>query len=440
MERQPTGSERIFPINRLPRDILAEVFVQCLPKFEKWSIDLSTKHVAPLLLCSICSSWRKLVLSVPRLWQRLSLHFASYTAPGPESKTEEIIALIHEWTKRSGVLPLALSLRVVLIYGYLPGPGFQAMVEAVLGALVRYVSRWEHFHYESDFSITFPEFGDMPHLRSFSLRGGHFEDARLQISSSPMLTTLCWPLHPTASSSPSLPWHQLTHVVLGHFMTTRETLLVIQSCPMLTELEIEAYDDEDILNQLPHVVSNCLRKLVFDVGECAHLLKSLTLPGLTDMTLHFNCPMGPRVHKELLSFFTRSKCKLDRLHLVDPSFDDDQLLECLEHESCASITHLSLENMFNELMATDPILVALTDVPSSDDRDILLPELTHLEFHMCLGGSPGTLGMMLVSRCIMLDEEDQLKTVKIICPSLSPSDTVLLALAETHGLKVTLDI
>ncbi|KAF8351023.1 hypothetical protein F5887DRAFT_851114, partial [Amanita rubescens] len=63
------------PINRLPQDVLAEIFVQCLPKIEPWSSikGLSTKDVAPLLLCRICSSWRKLVLSVPRLWQRLSI-------------------------------------------------------------------------------------------------------------------------------------------------------------------------------------------------------------------------------------------------------------------------------------------------------------------------------------------------------------------------------
>ena len=441
MERLP--SERVFPINQLPRDILAEVFIQCLLKFENWSsIDsggLSTERVAPLLLCSVCSSWRNLALSVPRLWQSLFLCFSGTT---PQPETEEVITLIHEWIKRSGALPLTLSLRVVMVHGYLLGIGFPAMVEAVLGAFIQYVSRWEHFHYMNDIPITFPEFGNMPQLRSFSLRGSHLKDAKLQITSWPMLTALCWPLHPTAPSSPSLPWHQLTHLVLEHFVTARETLLVIQSCPKLTELETEAYDDEDILDQLPHgtaVVNHCLRKLVLSVGECVRLFESLTLPVLTDMTLHFNFSVGPRVHQELLSFFSRSKCKLDRLHLVDPSFDDDKLLKCLQHDSCASITDLSVEKMFSGPMVTDPILAALTHVPSSES-DILLPKLAHLEFQMCLGGSPGMLGMMLVSRCIMLDEEDQLKTVKINCLSLSPPDTVLLALAETHGLKVTLDI
>ncbi|KAF8351025.1 hypothetical protein F5887DRAFT_1068775 [Amanita rubescens] len=316
-ERPPLLSEHFFPINRLPQDVLAEIFVQCLPKIELWYSSAEgppTEDVAPLLLCSVCSSWRKLVLSVPRLWQRLSIRFANEIS---KSRTEEVIALIHGWIKRSGVLPLALSL---------VSHRSQAIVEAVLGAFVQYASRWEHFHYcctDVISAITFPEFGDLPHLRSFSLHEGCFEDAKLQISSWPMLTALSWPLNPTASSSPSLPWDQLTHLTLEHFMTARETLLVIQYCPKLTELEIDSYDDRgDIQDQPPcgiAVVNNCLRRLALIVEEsCAWLLRRLTLPVLTDMAFHFDSCV-PRVHKELLLFFTRSKCKLDRLHLKDPA-------------------------------------------------------------------------------------------------------------------------
>jgi len=137
-------------------------------------------------------------------------------------------------------------------------------------------------------------------------------------------------------------------------MTARETLLVIQYCPKLIELDIESYDDRgDFQDQLPRgiaVVNNCLQKLALIIGEsCAWLLKRLTLPVLTDMALQFDSCV-PRVHKELLRFFTRSKCKLDRLHLVDPGFDDEMLLKCLEHDSCGSITDLSLANEYIEPM------------------------------------------------------------------------------------------
>jgi len=115
------------------------------------------------------------------------------------------------------------------------------------------------------------------------------------------------------------------------------------------------------------------------------------------------------------------------------------LLKCLEHDSCRSITDLSLANEYKEPMVTDPILVALMDF-SSSGSDMVLPNLAHLEFHMCLGGSPSMLGLMIVSRCIMWDEEDHLKTVKMVCESLSRLDIVLVALAETHGLKAMITV
>ena len=90
-------------------------------------------------------------------------------------------------------------------------------------------------------------------------------------------------------------------------------------------------------------------------------------------------------------------------------------------------------------MVTDPILVALMDIPSSDS-DMLLPNLAHLEFSRCLSGSPGRLGMVLLSRCIMRDEGDRLKTVEIAQYSLPRLDIALVALAETHGLMVTLNV
>jgi hypothetical protein len=59
-------------------------------------------------------------------------------------------------------------------------------------------------------------------------------------------------------------------------MKAGDTLLAIQSCPKLTELEIRTYEDD----RPPHgiaVVNNCLRKLYLNVEEsCARFFKGLT--------------------------------------------------------------------------------------------------------------------------------------------------------------------
>src|SRR6266576_18067 len=81
--------------NRLPRDILAEIFVQCLPEVRLWPIicGSSTKDVAPLLLCNVCLMWHAVALATPRLWQTLFLGFGGGV---PKSKVkEEAVAMTH---------------------------------------------------------------------------------------------------------------------------------------------------------------------------------------------------------------------------------------------------------------------------------------------------------------------------------------------------------
>ncbi|KAF8989742.1 hypothetical protein BDQ17DRAFT_1205824, partial [Cyathus striatus] len=55
----------ISPARRLSRDILEEIFLACLPTDRNPCMS-STE--APLLLTRICSSWRSIAHSTPRLW------------------------------------------------------------------------------------------------------------------------------------------------------------------------------------------------------------------------------------------------------------------------------------------------------------------------------------------------------------------------------------
>ncbi|KAJ6562564.1 hypothetical protein B0H19DRAFT_892918, partial [Mycena capillaripes] len=55
----------ISPVRRLPLDIIQEIFVACIPTHR--NCVMSTAE-APVLLGRICSSWRVISLSTPRLW------------------------------------------------------------------------------------------------------------------------------------------------------------------------------------------------------------------------------------------------------------------------------------------------------------------------------------------------------------------------------------
>ncbi|KAF5341860.1 hypothetical protein D9611_001122 [Ephemerocybe angulata] len=59
------------PIRRLPKELLLEIFVLCLPARHQ---PVLAEWKAPLLLTRVCKSWRTLVMSAPVLWS--SLHVA----------------------------------------------------------------------------------------------------------------------------------------------------------------------------------------------------------------------------------------------------------------------------------------------------------------------------------------------------------------------------
>jgi hypothetical protein len=433
-----------FPIDQLPLEVLIQVFIQCLPEIKRWPIleSRSTKDVAPLLLCNVCSSWRQLALSTPHLWQRLFLEFTDIL---PKAKGDEVVGFTHMWIRRACELPLTLGLHIEVELLAVDLDESQAMVDVLLGALLHYSSRWEHVQFRifSFHDITFPQLGHTPCLRSFRMRRTYFWESEIPLSSCPTLTEISWPFEYSISSTPILPWHQLTRIIFGATLSSLETLNVIRSCPKLTDLRLltGAFDDPD--EPLPDevAVNDSLQTLYLGVSLiCDELLKRLTLPALTDVTVDFknvssSAGLTRKVHKGLLSFFTRSKCKLDRLQFLCCSFDHATLLECLQLDSCTSLTSLKISCARHIPMLTDPILVALTHSNFlSVDRDMLLPNLSCLSLERCFGGSPGILGRMILSRC--MGKEDRLQNLDIRFLDLEECGMLLIGQGMILGLKI----
>ena len=184
------------------------------------------------------------------------------------------------------------------------------------------------------------------------------------------------------------------------------------------------------------VINRSLRGLQLQVYEiCNPLLERLTLPALTNISFDFVFPSVtpvPGFQEELLNFLSRSKCKLNKLVLEECGFEDVELLECFEHDSCASLMDLRIVNIRNAPMFSDAVLIPLTDMPSAGNN-VLLPKLTHLSLNSCLGGSPSRLGAMILSRRIPFHKQDQLRHEY---RELDERDICLLQLAESLELEV----
>ncbi|KAF8202976.1 hypothetical protein BJ912DRAFT_896263 [Pholiota molesta] len=89
-------------IRLLPIEITAEIFQACIATFNMDDV-MDTHEFVPLLLGSVCSSWRRIAWSSPNLWSSLTLRLNT-------SNIHTQIMLLDEWLSRSGDLPLSIRL------------------------------------------------------------------------------------------------------------------------------------------------------------------------------------------------------------------------------------------------------------------------------------------------------------------------------------------
>ncbi|KAJ8095576.1 hypothetical protein PM082_023106 [Marasmius tenuissimus] len=104
----------LSPFRRLPADIWRLIFVKTLPENILGLCTRTTKS-SPLLLTTICRSWREIALSTPSLWNSIHIHFP--IVESSETPNPDCIARLHErkeclkaWLDKSGCLPITVSL------------------------------------------------------------------------------------------------------------------------------------------------------------------------------------------------------------------------------------------------------------------------------------------------------------------------------------------
>ncbi|KAJ7767056.1 hypothetical protein DFH07DRAFT_1012114 [Mycena maculata] len=87
------------PILTLPVEIIAHIFVDCLPD----ALSAPHQSFAPMLLAYVCQKWREISLQTPVLW-------SSFRAEFKYEANLNFERLVQEWLRRSGTAPLNLAL------------------------------------------------------------------------------------------------------------------------------------------------------------------------------------------------------------------------------------------------------------------------------------------------------------------------------------------
>jgi hypothetical protein len=439
-----------FPINRFAREILTEIFWNCLPKVMDPAGWMSNSN-APRLLCRVCLLWRSIVLDTPKIWTTVAITIRNLRRDPQVGRQ-----VINTWLEWSRNLPLGLY----LIYGPMNFSRTGAtLLDTILSIFYSHSSRWQHIflHLPHAPTLSFPQL-NAPLLQSFMLLGTWDKDENellpLPFSNSPHLKQLHWPFPIDLPANPHISWSQITNLRISSGMTFFTALEVIRLCPKLEKFDVDvataAFNagidrvDDSRLPLNPVVESRslwALKFLVFD--DCSPLLNSLTLLEMKDFTLEVFImdEMGdnePRQmlldeHQAFLGPLTHLGCQLDKLKLGHCAFNSPAILECLEHQSLETIQALTIANLYNQHILKDDVLIRLDS--SSPSSRPLLPKLTHLTFELCLATSPGTLGKMVHSPRFSWKEHgiEQLKSLSIV-GKLKEEDTDLINKVVSDGL------
>ncbi|RXW19308.1 hypothetical protein EST38_g6535 [Candolleomyces aberdarensis] len=134
------------PIHGIPIDILQSIFEQCVNEpvpFASTELDTDpmSPSFCPTLLTFVCSSWRRVALDCPSLWDKPYIFLPEQRSGISYVRWIEILKnyaqLIRLWLSRAGVRPLTIAISSP--YGLETNEGFHAVQQVIIS----FSSQWK---------------------------------------------------------------------------------------------------------------------------------------------------------------------------------------------------------------------------------------------------------------------------------------------------------
>ncbi|KAJ7467481.1 hypothetical protein FB451DRAFT_1560684 [Mycena latifolia] len=285
----------ISPARRLPLDVVQEIFVACLPAHRNC---VMSAVEAPVLLGRICSSWRSLSLSIPRLWSRLHVvepkSYPELADVPSKEKLAQRLEATKMWLGRSGQCPLSLSVQCAF-----DSTGTESDTQ-ILQVLFPFASRWEHITLTVDPSIlAHLTEADVPMLKSVELKptGDAVEWGSLKfLRGLAIYSVKTLAMNFTPSKVP-LRWERLTDLTIrmmvwDDFMTSEAALQIFSQCPQLRTCRLDIGNGPDLSSRatesifkLPFLHTLELQSYGTLSLMIPELFNRLSLPQLQNLTL-----------------------------------------------------------------------------------------------------------------------------------------------------------
>jgi len=321
-------SAQHHPIDKLPPELLGEIFMRCLPQ-RCWKPHSPKVHEAPMLLCQICSYWRELALSLPMLWSSFSANLGHRIRAGH-------VSLIQSWIERSCDQPLFLDLDL---------RSSDSLMSCMLRLYLANMHRWGN----AAFSIDDSSVGDLlaisegnTHLlESFGINASECTTKAINEISSiflsfPNLRRLRWYGNSTPTALLGMSFSTLTHIKLLCPLPLNECIRFIARCLQLRDIELDDVEPSSASLTLPIVTLPHLASLYVKNGV-SELLDHFTLPSLRSLNF-------PRLNLQTFeNFVSRSSCKLESFYLGDfVRLAEEEVIRCLRMPCLQSLHELGI--------------------------------------------------------------------------------------------------
>ncbi|KAJ7766802.1 hypothetical protein B0H16DRAFT_1717139 [Mycena metata] len=310
----------------LPPELLAEIFLSCLPEPECITITDGTPHPdrPPLVFCAVCRHWRDVAFTTPRLWGTLYLNseFAYSTTRG-----EEYVKFCRQWIYRAGNMPLTFWLEAFVK---------NDNIRSLHNLLGRLAQNWRNADLTRDSHmpnwLQIPSHGKYPFLENLTFATA-CTDPAISFCDAPRLRAVCLYAFTT---NIRLPWHQLTSFQTDT-IDVSACLKVLRDAPNLAEASF-AWIKNDHSSSPPNAITplNNLKSLKLGKGLASAepfpmgILDSLKAPALKSLTLQSGFNDHYPLASSILSFISRSSCQLHTLKLSHIPTSTAALIEFLE--------------------------------------------------------------------------------------------------------------
>ena len=331
----------LSPARRVPPEIWYEIFQECVShdigsnSDAAVMFDRNFASLQPIALTHVCSDWREVVLSSPKLWSSLSLPL--------HTKLSSLCFMAQAWLGRSGECPLTLRIdqRERAITG-VPSKPAQDLVNDIIATSHRWLNVDLNLHIPSCFLEAFTTVKyKLPTLErlaiSFSQNGIGYNPYLATFAFAPKLHTVYLGYGPSVELQ--LPWHQLTHIVTesSSDISVDKHLEIIRWSTNLVSYTatLRPVANPGCMRDVKHAG---LRTLTIDWnydsnGSVPAFFNHLRLPSLQNVSIKLP---GSRLPREFIAFIMRSGCHIRHLTLGSDKFSEEEHGILLLHMSTLS--------------------------------------------------------------------------------------------------------